>query len=70
MCFATLFVFTLCLERFTELAPGMGHAANMAKTVHGNNRIVASIAIGLQVATKVIEQALRYASSTTRIVVI
>jgi hypothetical protein len=45
-------VLTLALHRITELPPGVRHTAHMDQVALGHHPVIASVTIGLQVATK------------------
>ena len=60
----------LRLHSLVELATGMRHTPHVHKTIHRNHRVVAIIAIRLQIAREARQQALGHLGIPTRIVVI
>ncbi len=69
MRFAFLFVFTLCFHGFAKFSTRVCPAANMFQLAHDDDRIIAIISIGLQIALEALKQSFGDSLRTTGIVI-
>ena len=63
-------VLALSLHRIAELPSGVRHAAHMHEAITYHGRVVAIIAIGLQITPEPVQQAQGHPGAPTRIIVI